>query len=77
MKPHPKSEKQRPGALPEVRAVYSAKVSRMQAHLTETVWLVAVAYGADRDCPGCQKVVRKLDARESGYACLNHHPRKS
>lgn len=38
----------------------------------ETVWLVAEAFGADRSCDGCRKVVRKLSKREAGWRCALH-----
>lgn len=41
-------------------------------YMSETVWLVAEAFGADRNCPGCQKVVRHMDRREVGTRCGLH-----
>lgn len=46
-------------------------------HLTETVWLVAEAFGAKRDCVSCEAVVRKLDKRRLGYVCLRHGIREA
>jgi hypothetical protein len=40
--------------------------------MSETVWLVAEAFGGRRDCPACQKVVRHMDRRELGSVCALH-----
>ena len=47
-------------------------VADVLAHASETVWLVAEAFGADRNCEGCRKVVRKCDRRDLGYVCMVH-----
>ncbi len=45
----------------------------VQEHLTETIWIVAEAYGANRDCEGCRTVVRRHDRREKPETvCLLH-----
>jgi hypothetical protein len=47
------------------------KIGLVREHLTDTVWLVAEAFGADRECVGCQKVVRSM-SREHGSVCGLH-----
>lgn len=54
-------------ALDSVQARLSRQLrlrAQDRAHLTETIWLVAEAFGADRECAGCQKVVRDADRRK-------------
>lgn len=58
-------------------AEIEAQIRKIQAHLTETVWLVAETYGADRTCAACRRVVHALDARDTGYVCVKHCGRKS
>lgn len=55
----------------EVEAA-KAETKHVRAHLTETIWLFAEMFGAQRDCPSCQKAIRKWDERELGGACLAH-----
>ena len=46
--------------------------TNLREHLAGTVWLVAEAFGADRECMACQKVVRHMDRRELGTVCGLH-----
>lgn len=41
--------------------------------MTETAWLIAESFGADRNCPACQTVMRRIDRRQlDGTTCLGH-----
>jgi hypothetical protein len=40
----------------------------------ESTWLAAEAYGADRECPECQRVVRCIEARDGDLVvCATHY----
>lgn len=54
----------------------SLTADQVREHLTETIWLVVEAFGGDRNCAGCQKVVRHMDRREYGSICAFHFWRK-
>ena len=41
--------------------------------VTESCWLIAESFGADRKCGGCQTVMRRLDRRQyDGTGCAQH-----
>lgn len=50
---------------------------QQQAQVEALVWRVAEAYGADRTCEACSKVICKLDRSDpEHYQCAIHGPRE-
>jgi hypothetical protein len=65
-------------AVPDDGAAWAPFCQTVGADVTnaarEAVWRIAEAFGADRNCEGCQKVARKAEQGEV-YACVRHAPR--
>jgi hypothetical protein len=51
-----------------------ATKEEVREHLTETIWLVAESYGADRECEGCRTVVRRADRHDKPLSRCARHP---